>query len=60
MMSIDTDKQSIDKDTLGGLTKDRETLGSVEKNLFCPDHKVNSEIFKRNYDRIKWQRPKKP
>ena len=55
-MTIDTDKQKIDRDTLNGLTKDRESLGSVEKNLFCPDHKANSEKFKENYDKIKWQK----
>ena len=55
-MPIDTDKQKIDRDTLNGLTKDRESLGSVEKNLFCPDHKANSEKYKENYDKIKWQK----
>ena len=55
-MPIDTDNQKIDRDTLTGIAKDRETLGSVEKNLFCPDHKVNSVKFKENYDKIKWQK----
>lgn len=55
-MPIDTDKQKIDRDTLTGLSKDQETLGSVTKNLFCPDHKVNSDKYKENYDKIKWQK----
>jgi hypothetical protein len=55
-MPIDTDKQKIDKDTLTGLAKDRESLGSVERNLYCPDHKTNSEKFKENYDKIKWEK----
>ena len=53
-MPIDTDKGKIDRDTLTGIAKDRETLGSVEKNLFSPGQKVNSEKFKENYDKIKW------
>jgi hypothetical protein len=55
-MPIDTDKQKIDKDTLTGLAKDRESLGSVERNLYCPDHKTNSEKYKENYDKIKWEK----
>lgn len=55
-MPIDTDKQKIDRDTLTGIAKDRETLGSVEKNLFSPGQKVNSDKYKENYDKIKWQK----
>ena len=55
-MPIDTDKQKIDRDTLTGIAKDRETLGSVERNLFCSAHKVNSDVYKDNYDKIKWQK----
>ena len=56
-MTIDTDKQTITRDTRDGLVEDNAPLGSADKNLFCPGQIANSDRFKENYDKIKWNTP---
>ena len=31
----------------------------MAENMFCSDHKINSEQFKKNLERVKWNRSKR-
>ena len=41
-------------DHIEGKAKDGEPIGTKE-NLYCPANKVSSELYRQNYDQIKWE-----